>query len=68
MVHLRGGLDHSVAPAVLAKGLARQLEGTEVPPAIGPVDARGECEGWFTTTSSSVVLATVVVAATGAAE
>ena len=68
VVDLRGGLDDAVPPAVRAEGLARQLERTEVLPALRAVDARGERERGVTTTSASVVVAVPLPAATGAAE
>jgi hypothetical protein len=68
VVHLRGGLDDAVALAVLATGLERQLQGTEVLPALRPVDAHGEREAGVPFTPTAVVLAVFVAAATGAAE
>jgi len=68
VVHLRGGLDQAVAAAVLAEGLAAQLERAEGLPALRAVDAGGEGEGRVPLTPVAVVLAVVVAAATGATE
>jgi len=68
VVHLGGGLDDPVPPAVLAERLARQLERAEVPPAIRTVDARGEREAGVPFTATLVVVAVTLPAATGAAE